>query len=150
SGAEVLAALTGSEFFPGGLGTFVAPANEYLRFEIGPTETVVLQWATYYDAADQAGISRRFGGIHPFYDDYPARIAGSTIGKKAGARAKQLYGPERVTLCHVPPGHPTKPRTITVDASAVAAHLAHGDRIGPCGDGGQAGSNGGSAPMQPQ
>ncbi|MGZ6869675.1 MAG: hypothetical protein ACXVHI_05105 [Frankiaceae bacterium] len=23
------------------------------------------QWATYYDAADQAGISRIFGGIHP-------------------------------------------------------------------------------------
>jgi hypothetical protein len=50
-----------------------------------------LQWATYYDAADQAGVSRRLGGIHPYYDDYPARIAGSRIGQKAWAKAKSLF-----------------------------------------------------------
>jgi len=71
SAAEVLAAITGTPFFPGGLGTFVAPHNEYHAIEDGPSDTVELQWATYYDAADQAGISRRFGGIHPYYDDYP-------------------------------------------------------------------------------
>ena len=32
--------------------------------EPGPTTDVPLQWATYYDAADQAGISRLYGGIH--------------------------------------------------------------------------------------
>src|SRR5207247_1641208 len=117
---------------PGGLGIFVAEANQYLTFELGPTQTVVLQWATYFDASDQAGISRRFGGIHPSYDDYPARVAGSTIGKKAWARAQQLYGPERVTLCHVPPDHPANARTITVDAYAVPAHLAHGDSLSAC------------------
>src|SRR5262249_36095247 len=53
SAAEVLTALTGSEYFPGGLGTFVANANSYLSFELGPTSTVTLQWATYFDAADQ-------------------------------------------------------------------------------------------------
>lgn len=30
-------------------------AVRYLEFERGPSETVTLQWATYYDAADQAG-----------------------------------------------------------------------------------------------
>jgi len=89
--AEVLAAFTGSPFFPGGLGSFVADANAFLRFEVGPTETVELQWATYFDAADEAAISRRFGGIHPYYDDYPARIMGSQIGQKAYARALALY-----------------------------------------------------------
>jgi hypothetical protein len=73
AGAVVLAEFTGSEFFPGGLGTFVAEGGEYLRFEDGPTETVTLQWATYADAADEAGLSRRFGGIHPWYDDFPGR-----------------------------------------------------------------------------
>ena len=55
--AEVLTRLTGSEFFPGGLSTHEVAAGE-LEFEAGPTSTVLLQWATYYDAADQAGISR--------------------------------------------------------------------------------------------
>jgi len=91
--AEVLAAITGSPFFPGGLGTFVAPQDVFLRTERGPSETVQLQWATYFDAADQAGISRRFGGIHPLYDDYPSRITGALIGQKAWARVQQFYGP---------------------------------------------------------
>jgi hypothetical protein len=80
--AEVLAALTGSPYFPGGLATFTANANRYLEFERGPSETVTLQWATYYDAADQAGRSRRWGGIHVPEDDYAGRIAGSQVGKQ--------------------------------------------------------------------
>ena len=59
--------------------------------EPGPSQTVELQWATYYDAADQAGLSRRFGGIHPDYDDYPSRINGSRIGQEAWAVARSLY-----------------------------------------------------------
>ncbi len=135
SAAEVLAAITGTPFFPGGLGSFVALQNAFLGIERGPGATVVLQWATYYDAADQAGISRRFGGIHPYYDDYPSRVTGSRIGKKAWAKAQELYGPRVVTLCHVPAGNPSRARTIAVDASAVPAHLGHGDQIGPCAGG---------------
>jgi len=130
SSAEVLSALTGSEFFPGGIGVFTAPRNAYLSFELGPTETVLLQWATYFDAADQAGISRRFGGIHPFYDDYPGRIAGARIGKQAWAKARQLFGPDWVTLCHA--SRSTRGVPLKVDAAAVQTHLDHGDRLGSC------------------
>jgi hypothetical protein len=91
SAAEVLAAVTGSPFFPGGLATFTAGKDAFLGFEKGPSETIQLQWATYFDAADQAAASRRFGGIHPYYDDYPSRVAGSLIGKKAWATARRLY-----------------------------------------------------------
>jgi len=90
SAAEVMTAITGSEFVPGGLGHFDAD-TEYLEVEQGPSAFVQLQWATYYDAADQAGISRRFGGIHPFFDDFPARVMGSTIGQKAWLKAVDLY-----------------------------------------------------------
>ncbi len=38
----------------------------------------------------------------------------------------------KVTLCHVPPGNPGNAHTISVGAAAVAAHLAHGDTVGPC------------------
>jgi hypothetical protein len=44
---------------------------------------VQLQWATYFDAADQAGISRIYGGIHPGADDGPGRVIGSKVGKGA-------------------------------------------------------------------
>src|SRR5438046_1921008 len=67
AGAEVLAAFTGSAFFPGGLGEFVAPQNAFLKFELGPSETVVLQWATYYIASVDAGLSRIYGGLRQFY-----------------------------------------------------------------------------------
>lgn len=85
--AEVMTAVTGSPYFPGGLGEFVAPANAYLKFEVGPTTDVHLQWATYYDAADQAGLSRLYGGIHPRVDDFTGRQVGSLVGTGAWARA---------------------------------------------------------------
>ena len=91
AGAELLTELTGSPFFPGGLGTFLAPANRFLFFEKGPTTDVELQWATYYDAADQAGISRIWGGIHPSIDDFTGRRVGSQVGKTAWNLAKRYF-----------------------------------------------------------
>lgn len=81
--AEVLTRITGSPYFPGGLGEYVAPANDYLVFENGPTDEVRLQWATYYDAADQAGQSRLWGGIHIRADDFGGRVLGAEIGAQA-------------------------------------------------------------------
>ena len=91
AGAEVMARFTGSVYFPGGLGEFVAPANNYLVFESGPSETVTLQWATYYDAADEAGISRLYGGIHPRIDDLPGRLIGAEVGIDAFLKAKSYF-----------------------------------------------------------
>ncbi|MGI8601779.1 MAG: vanadium-dependent haloperoxidase [Verrucomicrobiales bacterium] len=91
AGAEILTAYTGSPFFPGGLGEFTAAANQFLVFEDGPSQNVVLQWATYYDAADQAGQSRRWGGIHPSEDDYPGRIIGSQCGLSSWALAQRFW-----------------------------------------------------------
>lgn len=88
--AEALTAITGSAFFPGGLGEFVTPAG-YLRFEEGPTQEVRLQWATYYDAADQAGQSRIWGGIHIEPDDFFGRQTGSLVGLAAVERAAEFF-----------------------------------------------------------
>ena len=38
----------------------------------------------------------------------------------------------KVTICHIPPGNPGNPVTITVPVNALAAHLAHGDLLGAC------------------
>ena len=89
--AEVLTAFTGSPFFPGGLGSWFAPKDDFLFFETGPSVDLTLQWATYYDAADEAGISRLYGGIHPWADDFPGRILGSIIGTAAWKKAQTYY-----------------------------------------------------------
>lgn len=89
--AEVLTRMTGSPYFPGGLGTFTAPADTFLAFEHGPSVEVILQWATYYDAADEAGISRLYGGIHVPADDGPGRIIGSQCGIAAFQLATQYF-----------------------------------------------------------
>lgn len=81
SAAEVLAAITGSPWFPGGMSAFTAPSNTFLTFENGPSQTVQLQWGTYFDASDQAGLSRLWGGIHVSVDDLTGRMIGSQCGR---------------------------------------------------------------------
>lgn len=89
--AEVLAAFTGSAFFPGGMGTFTARQNQFLTFERGPTTDIQLQWGTYFDAADQAGLSRIWGGIHPPADDFAGRRVGAEVGQRAWVLARQYF-----------------------------------------------------------
>jgi hypothetical protein len=91
--AEVLAHFTGSPYFPGGLATFVASKNKFLKFELGPSDDIQLQWATYYDASDQAGQSRIWGGIHTVLDDFGGRIMGSTIGDLVYDKARTYFAP---------------------------------------------------------
>jgi hypothetical protein len=88
--AEVLTAVTGSEYFPGGLSESTVKRGSF-RVEAGPSADIVLRWATYYDAADQAGQSRLYGGIHVEADDFTGRIVGSTCGKDAWALAQRYY-----------------------------------------------------------
>ena len=90
--AEVLTLFTGSPYFPGGVGEFVAPANEFLVFENGPSVDIVLQWATYRDASEQTSLSRIWGGIHPPADDVPGRLMGIDIGIDAFNLAQTYFG----------------------------------------------------------
>ncbi|NNC74398.1 MAG: vanadium-dependent haloperoxidase [Acidimicrobiia bacterium] len=90
AGAEVLTGFTGSEYFPGGLGEWTVPANS-LEFEAGPTADVTLQWARYADAADQAGVSRIYGGIHVPADDLEGRKMGYEIGRAAWDLAQDYF-----------------------------------------------------------
>ena len=89
--AEVLTALTGDPFFPGGMSGFEIKANEFLVFEDGPSVDMTLQWASYRDAADQCSLSRIWGGIHPPVDDIPGRLIGIDIGRDAFALADEYF-----------------------------------------------------------
>ena len=110
--AEVLGALTGDPFFPGGMSAFEIPANDFLFFERGPSVGMVLQWATYRDAADQCSLSRIWGGIHPPADDIPGRLIGARIGRDAFAHAKSWFQrgcPRTGETCLHPPHRHRRP-----------------------------------------
>jgi hypothetical protein len=89
--AVVLHALTGSQYFPSGLGEFHAERDAFLVFEEGPSVDVTLQYATYYDASDQTSLSRIWGGIHPPQDDLVSRHLGVGIANAAVGRAWTLF-----------------------------------------------------------
>ena len=77
------------------------------RFEKGPTEDVRLQWATYYDAADQAGQSRLYGGIHIEADDVTGRVIGAQCGKDAWTLAQRYFaGSARAAAARAGPSAP--------------------------------------------
>ncbi len=90
AGAEVLTGFTGSEYFPGGVSGYTIHAGS-LKFERGPSADIRLEWATYYDAADQAGQSRLWGGIHIQADDFVGRRMGALCGTGALALAERYF-----------------------------------------------------------
>jgi hypothetical protein len=65
--------------------------------------------------------------------DHLANHPGDSLGpcEEDGGSGGDQYG-EKVLICHIPPGNPEHPITISVSQNAVPAHLAHGDTEGPC------------------
>ena len=86
AGAETLRLFTGSDRF-GGWVTFPAGSS---KFEPGavPAADMTLRWATFSDAANQAGLSRRYGGIHFEQADLDGRAAGRHVARLAWAKAQ--------------------------------------------------------------
>jgi len=86
AGAEILRRFTGSDRF-GDSATFPAGSS---RIEAGavPASDVTLHWATFSEAANQAGISRRYGGIHFEQGDLDGRAAGREVANVAWAKAQ--------------------------------------------------------------
>ncbi len=89
AGAEVLRLFTGSDRFGGSV---TIPAGSS-RVEPGlvPAIDVTLRWATFSDAAAQAGMSRRYGGIHFAQGDLDARLAGRLAGRACWAAAQTYF-----------------------------------------------------------
>jgi len=66
------------------------------RTEPGPVPALdlTLSWATFSQAADQAGISRRYGGIHFEDGDLDGRRAGRMVAQMAWDKAQSyISGP---------------------------------------------------------
>ena len=75
------------------LGEFTAPAGSFV-IESGPAEDVVLRWESFREAADEAGISRLYGGIHIQDGDLRGRELGREIGTRVFALAQRHFDGE--------------------------------------------------------
>ena len=89
AGAEILKLFTGSDTF-GGSVTFAAGSSKTER-GFTPARPVSLTWGTFTDAANEAGISRRYGGIHFEAADLVGRAMGRLVADQAWAKARGLW-----------------------------------------------------------
>jgi uncharacterized protein DUF6851/vanadium-dependent haloperoxidase-like protein len=89
AGAEILELFTHSDRF-GGSVTFPAGIS---KIEPGavPTGDLSLSWATFSEAAAQAGISRRYGGIHFEQGDLDGRATGRATARLAWEKARGYW-----------------------------------------------------------
>lgn len=87
--ASILEEWTGSDRFGDSI-SFPAGSS---RIEPGkaPARAVTLQWNTFTDAADQAGISGRYAGIHFRRGDLAGRELGRLIAAKAWSKATTYF-----------------------------------------------------------
>jgi Domain of unknown function (DUF6851)/VCPO second helical-bundle domain len=90
AGAEILRLFTGHDRF--GASVTFAPGSSRVEPGAVPAAEVTLRWPTFRDAADQAGISRRYGGIHFETGDLSGRAAGRAIARLAWDHAQRLFG----------------------------------------------------------
>lgn len=87
AGAEILSDFTLSDFF-GGSDTVLAGSS---KIEDGPTDDITLSWSTFSDAANEAGISRRYGGIHFSDGDLTGRQLGRLIADNSWEKAQTYF-----------------------------------------------------------
>jgi membrane-associated phospholipid phosphatase len=75
--AEILKRFTGSDYY--GDSFIASPGSSTIEPGLTPKMPLALQWDTFTTAADQAGISRRYGGIHFEADDLAGRQLGRLV-----------------------------------------------------------------------
>src|SRR5229473_2800982 len=87
--ARILALWTGNDRFRHSV--TVSPGSSKIEPGLTPAKPVVLKWETLTDAADEAGTSRRYGGIHFARADLAGRRLGRLVADKAWAKAQTFF-----------------------------------------------------------
>ncbi len=92
AGAEILKLFTGSDAF--GASYTQLAGTSLIPDRLGPATDITLSWDTFSAAAEEAGISRRHGGIHFEDGDLAGRAMGRQIGTLAWNKAQTYIVPE--------------------------------------------------------
>ncbi|CAH1194472.1 conserved exported hypothetical protein [Candidatus Nitrotoga sp. BS] len=92
--AETLKLFTQSDSF--GNSVLISAGSSRVEPGVVPAKPTALYWATFSDAADEAAISRRYGGIHFIDGDLESRKVGREIGKQAWEKSQKLFGSQKL------------------------------------------------------
>lgn len=83
--AEILKRFSGSDQF--GESFTAAPSTSLIEIGLTPSVPITLSWTTFSEAAEQAGMSRRYGGIHYEEDDLAGRVLGRAVANEVWDKA---------------------------------------------------------------
>lgn len=89
AGARVLQQFTGADTF--GARTTIGAGESFVEPGLVPLTPHLLTWPTFSSAVDEAGMSRRYGGIHFPDADLHGREMGRDIGANAWSRARTYF-----------------------------------------------------------
>ena len=89
AGAAILRFFTGSDRF--GYSTTLPAGSSRIEPWTVPASDVELSWRTFSEAADEAGMSRRYGGIHFEQGDLDARAMGHAVARCAWRKARAYW-----------------------------------------------------------
>jgi hypothetical protein len=89
AGARVLQLFTGSDLF--GARVTVPAGSSIVEPGVTPLLPTPLIWPTFSSARDDAGMSRRYGGIHFPDGDVQGRTLGASVGQNAWDRARSYF-----------------------------------------------------------
>lgn len=87
--AEILKSFTGSDRFGGS--AIVRAGSSPIEPGLTPQSDILLSWRTFSIAAEEAGLSRRYGGIHFRDGDIRGRNMGRLIGMRAWETALTYF-----------------------------------------------------------
>lgn len=87
--AEILKIFTGSDAF--GYSVNIPAGSSPGEPGLVPAADLTLSWPTFSDAADAAGMSRRYGGIHFRSGDLAGRQVGRVVGAMSWAKAQTYF-----------------------------------------------------------
>ena len=87
--ARILILWTGSDRF--GNSVTIAPGTSKIEPGVTPVQAVTLKWETFTDAANEAGMSRRYGGIHFRAADLAGRLLGRFVATQAWQKAQSYF-----------------------------------------------------------
>jgi hypothetical protein len=98
--ARILELWTGSDRF--GDSATLAAGSSQIEPGITPAKPVTLKWETFTEAANEAGMSRRYGGIHFARADLAGRKLGRLVADKAWAKAQSYFDGSHFSPISIP------------------------------------------------
>jgi PAP2 superfamily len=109
--ATILELFTGSDHF--GYSVTLPAGSSKIEPGITPTRPVSLSWATFYNAADQAGLSRRYGGLHFRAGDLAGRKLGRAVASETWSKVQSYIS----GITSSDPAQATQPNQTAIEGS---------------------------------